>query len=125
MRISTQEERRKQRYNRQENALNKYAQGHDFEYVLVFREDASGKNFTNRKQWASLERSLQPGDTVVFKNISRFTREAETGYEKYMTLLHNIRVLYADAFGGNQGNTVTARAIRHSRVKGLKKGFIC
>ena len=34
MRISTQEERQKQRYNRQEYALNKYAQGNDFEYVL-------------------------------------------------------------------------------------------
>lgn len=35
MRISTQEERQKQHYNRQENALNKYAQAHDFEYVFT------------------------------------------------------------------------------------------
>ena len=97
MRISTQEERQKQRYNRQENALNKYAQTHDFEYVLVFREDVSGKNFADRKQWGSLERLLQPGDTVVFKDISRFTREAETGYEKYMFLLHkNINLVFID-----------------------------
>lgn len=97
MRISTQEERQKQRYNRQENALNKYAQAHDFEYVLVFHEDVSGKNFSDRKQWASLERLLQPGDTIVFKDISRFTREAETGYEKYMSLLHkNINLVFID-----------------------------
>lgn len=97
MRISTQEERQKQRYNRQENALSKYAQTHDFEYVLVFREDVSGKNFADRKQWASLERLLRPGDTIVFKDISRFTREAETGYEKYMSLLHkNINLVFID-----------------------------
>ena len=97
MRISTQEERQKQRYNRQENALNKYAVTHGFEYVLVFREDVSGKNFTDRKQWASLERLLQPGDTIVFKDISRFTREAETGYEKYMSMLHKgISLVFID-----------------------------
>ncbi len=97
MRISTQEERQKQRYNRQENALNKYAATHGFEYVLVFREDVSGKNFEDRKQWASLERLLQPGDTVVFKDISRFTREVETGYEKYMSLLHKgINLIFID-----------------------------
>lgn len=97
MRISTQEERQKQRYNRQENALNKYATAHGYEYVLVFREDVSGKNFTDRKQWVSLERLLQPGDTVVFKDISRFTREAETGYEKYMSMLHKgINLVFID-----------------------------
>ncbi len=81
MRISTQEERQKQRYKRHENVLNKYAQAHNIEYVLVFREDVSSKNFADRKQWGSLERLLQPGDTVVFKDISQFTREAGTGYK--------------------------------------------
>lgn len=97
MRISTQEERQKQRFNRQENALNKYAVSHGFEYVLVFREDVSGKNFANRKQWTNLERPLRPGDTVVFKDISRFTREAETGFEKYMSLLcKNVNLVFVD-----------------------------
>ena len=51
MRISTPKERQKQRYKRQENALNKYASAHEFKYVLIFREDVSVKNFTDRKQW--------------------------------------------------------------------------
>lgn len=97
MRISTQEERQKQRYNRQENALNKYAQAHGFEYVLVFKEDVSGKNFTDRKQWTSLERLLRAGDTIVIKDISRFTREAEAGYKKYMSLLNKgINLIFID-----------------------------
>lgn len=97
MRISTQEERNKQKFNRQERSLEKYAQQHGIEYLLIFREDVSGKNFEDRKQWNSLERLLHPGDTVVFKDISRFTREAENGYAKYMDLLHRgINLVFID-----------------------------
>ena len=97
MRISTQEERQKQRFNRQEHALDKYAKAHGINYILTFKEDVSGKNFTDRAQWNNLERLLQPGDTVVCKDISRFTREAETGYTKYMDLLHkNINLVFID-----------------------------
>ena len=56
MRISTQEERKKQKYTRQEWALEKYAKEHNIEYLLTFKEDVSGKNFIDRKQWNSLER---------------------------------------------------------------------
>lgn len=86
-RISTKQERGLQTYNRQEAALDKYAKTHNIEYLLQFREDESAKDFTGRKEWNRLERLLQPGDTVVFKDISRFTREAENGYQKYMGLL--------------------------------------
>lgn len=97
MRISTQEERKKQRFNRQEKALEKYAKDNNIEYLLTFKEDASGKNFSERKQWNSLERLLQPGDTIVFKDISRFTREAENGYAKYMELFHKgVNLVFID-----------------------------
>ena len=86
-RISTKEERGLQKYNRQEAALNKYAADNGIEYVAEFHEDESGKSFENRKEWKRLERLAQPGDTIVFKDISRFTREAENGYNKYMELL--------------------------------------
>lgn len=87
MRISTEEERGLQKFTRQETALKKYAKEHKIEYLLEFKEDKSGKNFIGRKQWQTLESILQPGDTVVFKDIYRFTREAENGYQKYMELL--------------------------------------
>lgn len=97
MRISTQEERNKQKYNRQERSLEKYAKEHGIEYLLVFREDVSGKNFEDRKQWNNLERLLHSGDTVVFKDVSRFTREAENGYAKYMDLFHKgINLVFID-----------------------------
>lgn len=97
MRISTKEERGKQRFSRQEAALAKYAADNGIEYLLEFREDESGKSFENRKQWNKLEQLLQSGDTVVFKDISRFTREAENGYKKYMELLERgIELVFID-----------------------------
>lgn len=97
LRISTQEERNMQRFNRQENSLNKYAKEHQLEYLIVFKEDVSGKSFVDRKQWLSLEKIIQPGDTIVFKDISRFTREAENGYEKYMELLRKgVNLVFID-----------------------------
>ena len=97
MRISTQEERHKQRYSRQERSLEKFAKDNGIEYLLVFKEDVSGKSFSDRKQWSSLERLLRPGDTIVFKDVSRFTREAENGYEKYMELLRkDINLIFID-----------------------------
>ena len=97
MRISTKEERQKQRYNRQERALEKYAKDNGIEFLLTFKEDASGKNFDDRKQWNNLERLLHSGDTVVFKDLSRFTREAENGYIKYMELLQKgINLVFID-----------------------------
>lgn len=97
MRISTKEDRQKQTYNRQESALEKYAKDNGIEYLLEFKEDESGKSFTNRKQWNKLEQLLQKGDTIVFKDISRFTREAENGYKKYMELLEKgVELVFID-----------------------------
>lgn len=99
MRISTREEREMQRYNRQEKALEKYVQEHGIELkdVYQFRDDISGKSFENRADWNKLEKLLQPGDTIIFKDITRFTREAENGYKKYMELLNNnINLIFID-----------------------------
>lgn len=97
MRISTKEERGKQKYSRQEAALAKYAADNKIEYLIEFREDESGKSFDNRKEWNKLEKLLQANDTVVFKDISRFTREAENGYKKYMELLEKgIELIFID-----------------------------
>ena len=85
-RISTKEERGLQKYNRQEKALLRYAEENNIEYVAEFSEDESGKSFENRKQWQRLEKLLQSGDTIVFKDISRFTRETENGYCKQCAL---------------------------------------
>ena len=83
-RISTKEERGLQKFNRQSKAIERYAEENEIEFIAEFEEDESGKNFEDRKQWNRLEKLLQSGDTVVFKDLSRFTRETDNGYKKYM-----------------------------------------
>ncbi|MCR5726909.1 MAG: recombinase family protein [Lachnospiraceae bacterium] len=99
MRISTQEERGLQKFSRQENALRKYAEtnGLQFDEHNIYKEDRSGKNFNDREEWHKLEDILHSDDMIVFKDISRFTREAENGYQKYMTLYDKgVHLLFLD-----------------------------
>lgn len=96
MRISTKESSDKQSFNRQEKSLKSYAENNKIEYTLSFKDDCSGSTF-NRPEWKKLERLLQEGDTVVFKEISRFTREAEAGYKKYMELMNKgVNLVFLD-----------------------------
>ncbi len=93
-RISTDEE--KQRFNRQEKALSKYAQEHGIKYFREFRDECSGSTF-DRPEFKEMDAHLQNGDTVVMKDLSRFTREAENGYKKYMQWLNKgINIVFID-----------------------------
>ncbi len=95
MRISTDTER--QNFARQKKALEKYAEKQGIEYLKDFSEEKSAKNFTDRKEFNKLDEALHSGDTVVFKDLSRFTREAEKGYEKYMEWLdRGINIVFLD-----------------------------
>ena len=97
MRISTAQERGKQKFTRQENALLRYAKENSFEYILMLKEDKSGKDFKSRTEWQRLEKLLHPGDTIVFKDICRFTRQTEEGYAKYTELLaKGIELVFLD-----------------------------
>lgn len=96
MRISTKESSDKQSFNRQEKSLKAYAENNKVEYTLNFKDDCTGSTF-NRPEWLKLERLLQEGDYVIFKEISRFTREAEAGYKKYMELMKKgINLVFID-----------------------------
>ena len=77
MRISTKEASDKQSYTRQDKALKRYAEENKLTYNerYVYKDDTTGSTF-NRVQWKELESNLKEGDTIVFKEISRFTREA-------------------------------------------------
>lgn len=88
MRISSKESSDKQSFQRQSKALEKYAQENKLKYNsrTVFKDDTSGSTF-DREDWKALESYLKPGDRIIFKEISRFTRQADEGYEKYMELM--------------------------------------
>lgn len=99
MRISTAEERGKQKFTRQEKAIKDYCKSQNIDYDEhdVFKDDCSGKTF-DRPSWKSLKSRLQAGDTVVFKDISRFTRvDTKEAYEAYMDLMkQGIRLVFID-----------------------------
>ena len=98
MRISTKEASDKQSFQRQNKALEKYAEINNLKYNsrTVFKDDISGATF-DRDDWKALEGILKEGDTIIFKEISRFTRQAEEGYEKYMELMDKgINLIFLD-----------------------------
>ena len=98
MRISTKEASDKQSYTRQDKALKRYAEENKLTYNerYVYKDDTTGSTF-NRVQWKELESNLKEGHTIVFKEISRFTREAEEGYKKYMKLMNKgINLVFLD-----------------------------
>lgn len=94
-RISTDTER--QNFSRQIKSLERYAVENKIEYLIEFTEEKSAKNFKDRPQFLKLDKILQNGDTVVFKDLYRFTREAENGYIKYMEWLNRgINMVFID-----------------------------
>ena len=98
MRISTKEERGKQKFARQENSIKKWCEENNIKITekRIYKDDASGKNF-DRTEWKELEEEVQAGDTIVFKDICRFTRECENGLEKYMELMNKgVNLVFLD-----------------------------
>ncbi|MBU5680539.1 recombinase family protein [Blautia sp. MSJ-9] len=98
MRISTKEERGKQKFTRQEQAIERWCRENNIEIPerRIYRDDASGKSF-ERPSWKELIQDIQIGDTIVFKDICRFTREYENGFKEYMKLLDKgINLVFLD-----------------------------
>lgn len=100
MRISTKEEKGKQGFARQENAINSWCKKNNIEISerRTFKDDCSGKSF-DRPSWKELEDTIVPGDTIVFKDLCRFTREFDNGFAKYMELMNNnINLIFLDNY---------------------------
>lgn len=98
MRISTKEERGKQKFTRQEQAIVRWCKENNIEIPerRIYRDDASGKTFC-RPAWEELEQDIREGDIILFKDIYRFTRERDNGYKKYMELLNKgVEMIFID-----------------------------
>ena len=64
--------------------------------LLKFKDDVTGATF-KRTEWEELETNLRKGDTVVFKELSRFSRQTEQGIKKYMELMEKgINLVFID-----------------------------
>lgn len=78
-RVSTQ----KQKIDRQvENILRAYPE------AIIIKEAYSGR-YMDRPEWTKLRKKLQPGDTVVFDEVSRMSRNAEDGAAVYQELFES------------------------------------
>lgn len=98
LRISTSESSDRQSFNRQIKSLQAYADSNNLNFAdrYIYKDDTSGSTF-NRAEWIELEGNLKQGDTIIFKEISRFTRQAEEGYNKYMELMNRgINLVFID-----------------------------
>ena len=102
-RISTSEERELQSFQRQDKALKKYAEDNELEMTMrnTYKDDTSGSTF-ERPEWKLLEKQVRKdikNDEVqiIFKDIARFTRNAEEGFNKYMEFYNlGIRLVFLD-----------------------------
>ncbi len=102
-RISTSEERELQSYQRQDKALKKYADENNLKISdrNIYKDDKSGSTF-DRPEWKELEakarKDIKVDDVqIIFKDISRFSRNAREGFKKYMELYElGIRLVFLD-----------------------------
>lgn len=95
-RISTKEETDKQTFARQNKAFLKYEEENNIKFLRNFKDDITGETF-ERKEWEELYNNLRSGDTVVFKELSRFSRQTEQGIKKYIELMEKgINLVFID-----------------------------
>ena len=55
--------------------------------AVIIREEYTGTT-TDRPAWNKLRKNLKAGDTVVFDEVSRMSRNAEEGFKLYETLFN-------------------------------------
>ena len=95
-RISTKEKEDKQSFARQEQAFIRFEKENEIEFLRNFKDDCTGSTF-DRHEWKQLESAVREGDTIVFKDVSRFTRQAEVGLKKYMSLMsQGVNIIFID-----------------------------
>ena len=79
-----------QRIERQEsNILEKYPQ------AIIYKEAFTGTKLQGRKELDKILRRVAPGDTIVFDEVSRMSRNAEEGFALYQELFYkNINLFF-------------------------------
>ena len=72
----------RQRPQRQEDNIKK-----EYPDAIIYVDKYTGTKM-DRPAWAKVVRRIQPGDTIVFDEVSRMSRNAEEGFEVYQELFH-------------------------------------
>lgn len=74
-----------QNLTRQRNNMAKYAKQNGVTIDRAFEDQFSGTT-QNRPGWQRLLKAVQSGDTVIFDEVSRMSRNAEEGFSDYKRL---------------------------------------
>lgn len=53
--------------------------------AILIKDNTTGRNF-DRPGWMKLMKAVKPGETIVFDEVSRMSRDAEEGFEIYQEL---------------------------------------
>lgn len=63
--------------------------------AIIYEEKQSGKDIENRAVFRKLLDKVKSGDTIIFDEVSRMSRNAEEGYNLYMELMEkNITLVF-------------------------------
>lgn len=78
-----------QRIDRQIKSIERYAPG-----VKIYKEHYTGTKI-DRPEWNKLLKRVQPGDTIVFDEVSRMSRNAAEGFSLYKELFEkNVSLVF-------------------------------
>lgn len=55
--------------------------------AIIMSEKQSGKDIDNRAEFKKLLNKVKPGDTIIFDEVSRMSRNADEGFSLYMELM--------------------------------------
>ena len=81
---------KKQNIERQvRNILNAYPTS------IIIREAYTGRKIIGRKEWEKIYRTVKSGDLIVFDSVSRFSRNAEEGFELYRISIIKVLTWYS------------------------------
>lgn len=56
--------------------------------AIIYEEKQSGKDIENRTEFKKLLGKVKQGDTIIFDEVSRMSRNADEGYNLYMELMN-------------------------------------
>lgn len=114
LRVSTQEH---QDFERQLHILNE--SGYEIEERNLFYDKVSGKSTENREQYQIIRKIVRNGDTVVFTELSRFSRNYNQIAEEMLYFKNlNVRLVFLDMpFLNSDSDDLTQQLISDICIK--------
>lgn len=100
--------------------------------AIIYEEKQSGKDIENRAVFRKLLDKAKSGDTIIFDEVSRMSRNADEGYNLYMELLEkNITLVFlkehhidTDEYKRRTQNHIEKISSSNAKVDNLINGIL-